>query len=131
MAPISVLLVDDNAFFLSLAVRFLASQGELRLAGSASSAADALDKAQSMRPDVILLDLNLPEISGLDLIPRLRGLIPRVKIIVLTLWEADGYRQAALSAGADEFVSKSRVNTHLVPAIRRVTAPLTELGMAN
>lgn len=122
METLTLLLVDDNSFFRRLAERFLANSSEWQLVGSAADAEEALAKAAELRPEVVLLDLNMPSTSGLGLIPRLRRLLPGVKIIVLTLWESDLYRQAALAAGANDFVPKSLINSHLPPAIRRMGA---------
>ncbi len=123
MAPISVLLVDDNSFFLRMATRFLTGFADLRVLDSVSSAQQALDKAKELKPEVVLLDLNMPGIPGLALIPSLRAALPNSRIIVLTLWESDMYRQAALAAGAHDFVSKSLIASHLAPAIRRAHGP--------
>jgi len=62
----------------------------------------------------------MPGLPGLKAIPLLRGALPNLGIIALTLMEPNGYRQAALAAGADEFVSKATLATDLHPAIRRV-----------
>ena len=123
MEPVSVLVVDDNLAFLRTVVRFLQaySQGEVTVVGVANSGEDALVKAQRLRPQVILLDLKMPGLSGLVTIPRLHETIPEARILVLTLLDDQAYRQAALTAGADEFVSKNVLATDLLPAIRRVT----------
>jgi len=119
MQPISILLVDDNPVFLRIATRFLQQQAEVVTVGVASRGEEALGQIQDLRPQVVLLDLSLPGLSGLEVIPLLRIKLPKVKIIALTLLDADGYRQAALAAGADDFVSKTTLNIHLLPAIRR------------
>jgi len=119
MQPISILLVDDNPVFLRIATHFLQQQAEVVIVGVASRGEEALGQIQDLRPQVVLLDLSLPGLSGLEVIPLLRIKLPKVKIIALTLMDADGYRQAALAAGADDFVSKTTLNIHLLPAIRR------------
>lgn len=122
MGPISVLLVDDNLTFLGILRRFLEEdhQNEVMVIGTAGCGAEGLALARSLRPHMILLDLRMPGLSGLETIPLLRSMLPGVGIIALTLWGANGYREAALAAGADDFVSKFAVNTDLLPAIRRV-----------
>lgn len=120
MDPIRVLLVDDNAIFLRVAARFLEQHQELALVGIARSGREALDQAQDLRPQVILIDLDMPGLSGLETIPRLRVMLPEVGIIALTFLDTDRYRQAALATGADDFVSKAKLSTDLLPAIRRV-----------
>lgn len=128
MDPISVLLVDDNPTFLRVLTRFLLQQyqDEVRVVGTASCGMAALARAQELRPRVILLDLAMPGLPGLNTIPRLRTMLPDVGIIALTLLDPNGYREAALAAGANEFVAKATLATDLLPAIRRVArAPVT------
>jgi DNA-binding NarL/FixJ family response regulator len=122
MAPISVLLVDDNLTFLRILQRFLEEYNheEVVVLGAARGGEEALAKAADLRPQVILLDLAMRGMSGLEAIPHLRGMLPQVGIIALTLLDANAYREAALAAGADEFVPKAALHTHLLPTIRRV-----------
>jgi DNA-binding NarL/FixJ family response regulator len=120
MAPISVLLVDDNPTFLRILGDFLAEEEGILVVGTARSGEEALVKAKELRPQVILLDLAMPGLNGFNTTPRLRSMMPDVGIIALTVLDANGYREAALAAGADDFVAKANLNTHLVPAIRRV-----------
>jgi len=120
MTPISVLLVDDNPTFLEVASFFLQTDNGLDVVGTATDGRQALALAQSLQPQVILVDLIMPEFPGLELIPYLRELLPKVGIIALTVMDADVYRQAALAAGADDFVCKATMGTDLLPAIQRV-----------
>jgi CheY-like chemotaxis protein len=120
MDPLRVLFVDDSSTFVSIAARFLSTQGGLVLVGAASGGKEALTLTQELQPDVILLDLAMPGMSGLEAIPRLREIRPAVGIIALTLMGSSGYREAALSAGADDFVTKADLTSTLVPAILRV-----------
>lgn len=122
MRPISVLYVDDHHLFLRLATRFLQEQGdgEITLAGVAHNGYEALSQAQALRPHVILLDLAMPGLSGLEVIPRLQAILPEVAIIVVTGHKAEWYREVALAAGADDFVAKASLTTDLLPAIRQL-----------
>jgi len=120
MEPISVLLVDDNPTFLRVAARFLQAHEGVNVVGTANGGQEALVKAQDLRPQVILLDLAMPDLPGLQAIPRLREVVPQTGIIALTLLDTSGYRQAALSAGADDFIPKAALNTDLLPAIQRL-----------
>lgn len=120
MILISVLLVDDSSLFVHAATRFLQEQSEIVVVGAASRGEEALMQAQRLQPKVVLIDLNMPGLSGLKAIPLLRERLPDAGIIVLTLQDMDAYRQAALSAGADDFVSKATLVADLLPAIRRV-----------
>jgi DNA-binding NarL/FixJ family response regulator len=120
MKPISVLLVDDNPNFLRIATRFLEQHDDIVVVGAAGGGKEALALAQDLEPDVVLIDLAMPGLSGLETIPRLRAMLPAVGIIALTMLDTNSYRQAALEAEANEFVAKASLDRELVPAIRRV-----------
>ncbi|MBI4013344.1 MAG: response regulator transcription factor [Candidatus Rokubacteria bacterium] len=120
MADIRLLLVDDNPTFLRLATRFLEAQDEIRVVGSLRSGTDALARVHDLRPDVVVIDLAMPGLSGLEAIPLLRRALPDAGIIAVTLLDTAAYRQAALAAGADDFVPKMTLSTELLPAIRRI-----------
>ena len=120
MDPIRVLFVDNYPIFLRAATDFLEQYDELVVVGTASSGEEAIAQAEELRPQVILIDLRLPGMSGLEAIPRLRAMLPEAGIIAMNLYDVDVYREAALAAGADEFLVKKALVTELLPAIRRV-----------
>jgi len=117
---ISVLLVDDHEAFLRVATEFLQRHDDLTVVGVARGGEEALAQAQNLKPEVVLIDLHMPGLSGLETIPLLRAMLPEVSIIALTLLDPKVFRQAALAAGADDFVPKANLSTELLPAIRRV-----------
>ena len=114
----TILIVDDNDTFVGIVSRFLRKQPDLDVVGTANSGAEGIKQALELRPQVILLDLVMPELSGLYVLPRLRQQAPDSAVIVLTLLEGEGYEEAAKDAGADAFVPKSKLYTDLIPAIR-------------
>jgi DNA-binding NarL/FixJ family response regulator len=120
----SVLLVDDEPTFLRIATLFLQThhRDEVDVVGTATSGEECLAKAQLLAPQVILLDLNMPGLSGLQTIPLLRIMFPETRIVALTLNDGESYRRAVVAAGGDDLVSKATMNTDLMPAIRRVIA---------
>lgn len=111
--PVRILLVDDSPHFLKAAREFLQFQDSLTVVDVASGEQEALAKSLAVEPDVILLDLNLDHRSGLELIPLFKKHLSNVKIIVLTMMDAESYRAAALGAGADGFVHKSEMTQKL------------------
>lgn len=119
---ISIILVDDNASFLRAAVRFLQQHQGITVVGTACGGQEALPMAQALKPDVALIDLSMPDLPGLELIPRLRAVLPKMRIIALTLLDTIAYQRAALAVGADGLVSKKTMNTALLPAIRQAAS---------
>ncbi|GIK72436.1 MAG: hypothetical protein BroJett021_14240 [Chloroflexota bacterium] len=126
--PIRILLVDDSFYFLDAARDFFQFQDMLARVDAAANEEEAIAQSMSLQPDVILLDLNLGQASGLDLIPIFKEQLPETRIIVLTMMAEEGYHAAALQAGADGFVHKSSMVKTLVNAILETMrhTPLTE-----
>ncbi len=120
MEPITVMLVDDSPLFLDAATEFLKAQKEIAVVGTADSGQEALAKAPVLRPQVILIDMAMPGMMGLEAIPHLRRLLPDTGIIALTVMDTKSFREAALAAGADVFISKSVMRVSLLPAIREI-----------
>jgi two-component system, NarL family, invasion response regulator UvrY len=122
LSPLSLLLVDDNAAFLAAETRFLRSHGGdgLTILGTARDGDEALTQARALQPEIILLDLMMPGRGALETITRLRQVVPEPGVIVLSLLDALPYRQAALAAGADAFLSKGELDRELVRTIRHV-----------
>jgi DNA-binding NarL/FixJ family response regulator len=116
-----VLLVDDEPTFLQIATLFLEThhRSEIDVVGTARSGEECLARAQLLVPEVILIDLSMPGLSGLRTIPLLRIMFPEMRIIALTLNDDETSRRAVLAAGGEDLISKATMNTDLVPAIRR------------
>jgi CheY-like chemotaxis protein len=131
VATLSVLLVDDNGTFLRILTGFLSEYGEgaLRVVGSVEGGRDAVVEAERLQPDVILVDLKMPDVPGLQLLPQLRRTLPDAILIALTLMDADECRGDALAAGAEAFVSKASLECDLVPAIQRLASRAPRSGM--
>jgi DNA-binding NarL/FixJ family response regulator len=120
MCPSTILLVDDNDSFLHLASQYLLLDPCLQIIGTAHNGLEALHQIEISQPDVLIIDLHMPVLSGLETIPRVKKQFPKIKIIALTILDAEYYQPAALSAGANEFVSKNALLSDLFPAIQRV-----------
>ena len=124
LATMSVLLVDDNRTFLRILTEFLSEHGEgaLQVVGSVVGGQDAVAQAQRLTPDVILVDLKMPDVPGLQLLPQLRRTLPDAILIALSLRDPDECRDDTLAAGADAFVSKASLECDLLPAIQRLAS---------
>ena len=114
----TVLLVDDHDLIRQGLSRAFERQEEFTVVAQATSVAGGKEKADSLRPDVVVTDVRLPDGSGLDLVRHLRAKRPDVGIVVLTMFADDGALFAALDAGASAFVPKDALSDEVVAAAR-------------
>jgi len=119
-----VLLADDHASMLERAVRLVA--GEFDVVGAVSDGRAALDMALVLQPDVVVLDISMPVMSGLEAAARLTESAHPPRIVFLTVHEDPAFVEAAREAGAHGYVVKRRIATDLIPAIRTVLQGLTQ-----
>jgi len=115
-----VLLADDHAVLRSGLRLLLTSQNEFVVVGEASSGTETLSIAEQLQPDLILLDLNMPSLGGLDALPMLRKLVPSARILILTMHDEPQYLRQALKHGASGYVLKKAADAELLSAIRAV-----------
>ena len=104
------------------ATEFLSERPEVEVVGQELSGAAALEKAPLARPDVILMDLEMPGMNGLEATQRLKEQAARPLIVIVTLHDAQRFRAAAAKAGADGFVTKQRLPTELLPLLQGLMA---------
>ena len=119
---ISVLIVDDHALFRAGLRSRLELEQDITSVGEAATAEEAVSKAHSLQPDLVLLDLLLPGTSGQDAIPKLAKVSPRSRVPVVSSQAAPSSVRQALSAGAAGYVPKRASDQELVSAIRQVAA---------
>jgi DNA-binding NarL/FixJ family response regulator len=117
MAPLRILLVDDSAEFLESAARFLTMYQDLNLIGSANSGYDAIARVQELRPDLVLIDLAMPGMNGLETTRLLKARAEAPRVVIMTLHDNSEYRDAAREAAADGFIAKSAIPSQLFPMI--------------
>ncbi len=113
-----ILLVDDSEEFLEAAERFLASEPDLEIVGKARSGEEALALIETTQPDLVLMDVAMPGMNGLEATRRIKGQTKAPKVVMLTLYDNPEYRMVAAENGADGFVTKSEFTVHLRPLIR-------------
>lgn len=131
MEPYRLLLIDDNNSFLDLTRNFFRRFEDFDVVGVTQSADRALEIAQELDPDLIMLDIQFPETNGLEILPSLRRTLPNTSIIMLTMYNLDAYREAAREAGADAYVLKKNMATDLLPAIRQAMRSRHQLKDAH
>jgi len=117
-APIRVMVVDDHAVVRGGLSTFLLVYDDLELVGEAANGAEALAVAERCRPDVVLMDLMMPEMDGATATRRLRERHPHIQVIALTSFKEDELVQGALAAGAIGYLLKNVSADELVNAIR-------------
>jgi len=119
---IGVLSVDDHPLFREGIGTIINCQSDMSLVGTASNGAEAIEKYRTLRPDVVLMDLRLPGLSGLDILMAIRSEFADARIIVLTTFERDVEIQRALKAGARGYLLKSMPPQQMLETIRHVHA---------
>ena len=102
-----VLLADDHALMRRLLRRAIEAHPQLELVAEAADGAEALELARSLAPDVVVLDLAMPELDGLQVAGSLRADLPDCAILVFSAFEAERAASAALAAGADRYLEKA------------------------
>lgn len=115
-----ILLADDHAVLRSGLRLLLTSANKYEVVGEASSGTETLSLAERLQPDLILLDLSMPALGGLDALPALRSLAPSARILILTMHDDPQYLRQALKGGASGYVLKKAADTELLSAIQAV-----------
>jgi two-component system, NarL family, response regulator LiaR len=126
--PIRVMIVDDHPLARSGLRTFLKAYPDLEMAGEADNGADALDMGVEIRPDVVLMDLVMPGMDGVETTRRLKAVVPDVTVIALTSVDDGGMVERALRAGASGYLLKTVGAYDLVQAIRTAHAGRRVLG---
>ena len=119
-ARIRILCVDDHPVVRLGIARLVDVQSDMALVAEASNGREAIQQFQAHRPDVTLMDLQMPEMGGLDAIIAIRGEFPDARIVVLTTYVGDTQALRALKAGARGYVLKNAIHRELVDTIRAV-----------
>lgn len=126
--PIRVALADDHRILRTSLAMFLDVNDDITVVGEADNGNQALDVVRDQLPDVLLLDLNMPGVGGLEILPQIRATWPEVKVLVLTGRDEDVYIMRALRAGAHGYVLKTIGEDALVQAVRDVAQGNLVLG---
>ena len=117
---IRILSVDDHPLLRAGIGALIATQPDMQMVGEASNGREAVQLHRELNPDVTLMDLQMPDMSGLDAIIAIKTENPTARIIVLTTYSGDALAQRALKAGAQAYVLKSLVRTEMLNTIRVV-----------
>jgi DNA-binding NarL/FixJ family response regulator len=121
-SSIRILAVDDHVLLRDGIAALVAGQSDMSLVGQASNGREAIQQFRTHRPDVTLMDLQMPEMNGLDATIAIRGEFPEARIIVLTTYTGDVQVLRALKAGARAYLLKNSLHKELLETIRAVHA---------
>lgn len=120
MQRIRVLVVDDHTIVRDGVCALLAISGDIQVVGEAGNGADALQKVRELDPDVVLMDIAMPVMDGLEATRRIRRQFPRTKVLILTQFDDKEYVLSVIEAGAAGFISKVAASSELASGIRAV-----------
>jgi DNA-binding NarL/FixJ family response regulator len=119
---IRILAVDDHALVRKGIRLMISTEADIQLVAEASTGREAVQEFRTHRPDITLMDLQMPEMGGIEAIIAIRGEFPNARVIVLTTYAGDVQVLRALNAGARGYLLKGRINTELIETIRAVHA---------
>jgi two-component system NarL family response regulator len=130
VGKIKVLIVDDHPVVRQGIRRILEMEKDMEVVGEAANGSQALAGAADLRPDVILLDISMPGLDGIEVARRLRQACPQIKVIILTVHEQEQFLFQAVQAGVDGYILKDLPEAELAAAIRKVSQGYSVLDPA-
>ena len=117
---VRILIVDDHTVVRAGLAMLVNAEDDLNVVGEAGSAREAIFEARTTKPDVVLMDVMMPDLSGIEVVPQILHELPEAKVLVLSMQDDPRYVREAFEAGASGYVLKEAADTELVAAIREV-----------
>ncbi|HSA80696.1 MAG TPA: response regulator transcription factor [Geminicoccaceae bacterium] len=130
MSAKRVVIVDDHTILRNSLAALLGSEADLEVVGQTGDGKEAVRQIGTWKPDLVLVDLSMPGMSGMDVIGEIRKRLPAVRIVVLTVHDQEDYVRASLAAGANGYVLKTAPQEELLAAVRDVLRGHTHLSPA-
>jgi DNA-binding NarL/FixJ family response regulator len=118
MAPARLLIVDDHDLMREATRSMLEGEPDLEVVGEAVNGRHALELCRQMRPDLVLMDVRMPEMDGLTATRAIKEELPAICVLLLTVYESDDYRMEGARAGADGYILKDASRQQLCEAVR-------------
>jgi DNA-binding NarL/FixJ family response regulator len=127
---IRILLADDHSVVRKGVRDFLEEEPDLEVVGEASDGVQAIEMAQALEPDVVVMDIKMPQLGGIEATKRIKAAVPYVRVLALSAYDDDPYIWGLLEAGASGYVLKTAESRELISAIRTVAAGRSALDPA-
>lgn len=118
---VTLLIVDDQRGVLDVLRQYFALEPDIRIVGEATDGRLAIALARELQPDLIIADIKMPHLGGIDAIPHVRQVAPGSKVIILSIYDDSATRAQALAAGASAFVAKQDQAEVLLDVVRQLT----------
>jgi DNA-binding NarL/FixJ family response regulator len=122
MSAIRTLIVDDNADFRRRVREVLSLEPDISVVGEAANGREGIHKARRLKPNLVLMDVRMPGINGIDATVQLKREVPETQVIILTRYDLEEYRKAVAASGASGYVVKKSVLETLLPTIQEICA---------
>lgn len=126
--PIRLLIADDHTLVRESLVGLLQSGGDVQVVAQAADGLEAIERAIATRPDVVVADLSMPGLGGIEVVRRLREALPDTRVLVLTMHQEDEYVLQAVRAGASGYLVKDSAGAELLAAVRNLHAGSGHFG---
>jgi len=126
--PIKIVIADDHSIIREGIKSVLNSHSQYEVSGEASNGEEALELVRKFKPDVLLLDISMPKVSGLDILTRVKNECAKTKIIMITVHKMGAYVIKAVRQGVSGYINKENVVEELIPALTKVISGKTYLG---
>jgi DNA-binding NarL/FixJ family response regulator len=114
-----ILIVDDMPSMRVLVAQYLRRHPEVIVAGEASNAVEAVNKSKELLPDLILMDISLAGVSGVEVTKQIKAFLPNVRVYLFSAYELDEFRDLVLNSPADGFIQKSSIKAELMAMIEK------------
>src|SRR5688572_9747267 len=120
MSKINIVLADDHVLVRNGIKAMLESEPDIKVIGEAGNGAEALERAKNLRPDILVLDIRMPEMSGLEAAAKLHAYAPSTKAVILSMHDSDDYVLQALDSGAYGYLLKDTDKNEFIKAIKQI-----------
>jgi DNA-binding NarL/FixJ family response regulator len=128
--PHSIIIVDDHDIIREGIKNILRNQPEYKVIAEASSAEQAIEKVAALKPDILLLDITMPQKSGLEVLAQIQRVSRKTKILIISVHKSDAYILRALKSGVRGYLNKENAAEDLLQALRKITAGQVYLSAA-